>query len=77
MEYSVKEYKLAVEIAESLQDQDSLGMHIKFVQMYAEAFLRKVLAKVLAIPQEKIRKTRGALNTALVKQQGHGFRPRN
>ncbi len=77
MEYTPKEYKLAMEIAESLNDTDSLAMHIKFVQMYAEPFLRKMQAKVLAIPDNKIRKTRGALFTALVKQQGHAYRPRD
>ena len=74
MEYSPQDYKLAMEIAESLNDMDSLALHIKFVQMYSEPFLRKVQNKVLAIPEHKIRKTRGALYTALVKQQGHASR---
>lgn len=77
MEYTPKEYKLAREIAESLQDMDSLGMHIKFVQTYAESHLRKILSKVLSIPEHKIRKTRGALYTSLVKQQGHDYHLRD
>lgn len=77
MEYTSKEYKIAREIAECLQDMDSLSLHIKFVQTYSEAFLKKVLQKVLAVPEEKIRKTRGALYTALVKQQGNAYRPRD
>ncbi len=77
MEYTPKEYKLAREIAESLQDMDSLGLHIKFVQTYTEGFLRKILNKVLSIPEDKIRKTRGALYTSLVKQQGNEYRPRD
>lgn len=74
MEYTPKEYKLAVEIAETLNDMDSVSMHIKFVQTYSEPYLRKTLNKVMAIPEDKIRKTRGALYTALVKQQGYGNR---
>lgn len=67
-----KEEKLAREIADVLNDTESLTVHIGFVEKYSEAFLRKTLQKVLSIPENQIRKTRGALFTYLVKQ--HGWR---
>ena len=58
-----KELKLAREIADALNDNDSLTVHIGFAEKYSEAFLRKTLQKVLSIPEDKVRKTRGALFT--------------
>ena len=65
-----KEEKLAREIADALDDNDSLIVHIGFAEKYSESFLRKTLQKVLSLPQDQIRKTRGALFTYLVKQNG-------
>lgn len=65
-----KEEKLAREIADALNDNDSLAVHIAFAEKYSESFLRKTLQRVLTLPQEQIRKTRGALFTYLVKQNG-------
>ena len=62
------EIKLANEIADTLNDRDSLAMHLQFARKYQEEFLRKILARVMSIPDSKIRKSRGALFTALVKQ---------
>lgn len=67
-----KEERLAREIADALDDNDSLTVHIDFVQKYSEAFLRKTLQRVLSIPEAQIRKTRGALFTYLVTQNGKG-----
>lgn len=67
-----KEERLAREIADALNDNDSLTVHIDFVQKYSEAFLRKTLQRVLSIPEAQIRKTRGALFTYLVTQNGKG-----
>ena len=66
-----KEEKLAREIADALGDMDSLQAHFGFVQKYSESFLRKTLQKVLSIPENQIRKTRGALFTHLVNQNGY------
>ncbi len=63
-----KETKLAREIADALGDNESLTIHIGFAEKYSEAFLRKTLQKVLSIPEDQIRKTRGALFTYLVNQ---------
>ena len=65
-----KEEKLAREIADALGDMESLPVHIAFAEKYSESFLRKTLQKVLSLPPEQIRKTRGALFTYLVKQNG-------
>jgi hypothetical protein len=73
------ENKLALELADALNDMDSLQAYIGFTQKYSESFLRKVLAKVLSIPESKIRKSRGALFTYLVKQhaQNSSYNSRN
>lgn len=68
MDTSTKEYRLALEIAETLKDRASLPSYINFTRTYSEKHIREVLAKVMAIDENKIRKTRGALFTYLVKQ---------
>lgn len=65
--------KLAYRIAEALGDLDSLAIHRKFVDQYSQEHLEKILIKVLSIPPENIRKTRGALFTHLVQQ--HSKKP--
>ena len=65
-----KEYKLAYEIADGLGDMESLDVHIAFALSYNESVLRKYFNKVMSIPEDKIKRTRGALYTYLVKQHG-------
>ena len=67
-----KEYKLAYEIADGLNDLDSLEIHISFAESYNESVLRKIFNRVMSIPEDKIKRTRGALYTYLVKNHG-GF----
>jgi len=67
--------KLALELAETLQDHNSLTLYQQFAEKYEEEFLRKVLERVLSIPKDKIRKSRGALFTFLVNQ--HEKQPSN
>ncbi len=64
------EKSLAYELARALNDMESLPVYIAFVEKYQEAFLRRVLTKVMSLPDEKIKRTRGALFTYLVKQNG-------
>ncbi len=47
--YDPYEIKLAQEIADTLNDRDSLALHLQYVRRYKEEFLRKILAKVMAI----------------------------
>lgn len=79
MNPSSKEQKLAVELADALNDMESLQAYVGFAEKYAESFLRKMLVKVLSVPEDKIRKTRGALFTYLVKQhaQTSSYSPRD
>ena len=63
-----QETRLALEIAEALNDKQSLSMHQSFVRTVPEDKLREILAKVMSIPIEKIKNTRGALFNYLVQQ---------
>ena len=65
---SIKEENLAREIAIALDDLVALPIYEKFTNKYSEQFLRKILQKVLSVPEKDIRKTRGALFTYLVNQ---------
>ena len=69
MNYST-EKSLAYELASTLQDLDALTVYEGFVLKYSEAFLRKTLVKVMSVPDEKIKRTRGALFTFLVQRNG-------
>jgi len=64
------ERSFAYELASALNDLDSLPVYVDFTLKYQEAFLRRVLNKVMSLPDEKIKRTRGALFTYLVKQNG-------
>jgi hypothetical protein len=71
--YEPHEVKLANEIAETLKDRDSIALFLIYSRKYKEQFLRDILAKVMAMDERKIRKSRGALFTFLVNQHGaHG-----
>jgi hypothetical protein len=71
MNYQPHEIKLAHELAETLNDRDSLKYYLQLTQKYHESYLRQILAKVMSIDESEIRKTRGALFTYLVNQK-HG-----
>ena len=68
--YEPHEVKLANEIAETLKDRDSIALFLIYTRKYKEQFLRDILAKVMALDERKIRKSRGALFTFLVNQHG-------
>lgn len=61
---------LVLEIAELLHDKESLPLYLRYTSQFSQSFLRDILKKVLSIPDEKIRKTRGALFTYLVENHG-------
>ena len=63
-----EQQKFALELAETLNDHNSLTLYQQLTEKYDEEFLRRILEKVLSIPKEKIRKSRGALFTFLVNQ---------
>lgn len=71
--YDPHEIKLANEIADTLKDRDSITMHLQYVRKYKEEFLRRILNKVMALQESKIRRSRAALYTFLINQSGsHG-----
>jgi hypothetical protein len=76
-DYSPQEKKLANEIADTLKDRDSITMHLLYVRKYQEEFLRRILNKVMALPPDKIRKSRAALYTFLINQNASHGNSRN
>ncbi len=68
-EYDPHEIKLANEIASTLKDWDALPLYLGYTRKYQESFLRRLLAKVMSIDENKIKRSRGALFTFLVNQQ--------
>ena len=77
IEYSQEELKLANEIASTLNDWDAVPLFRMYTRKYKESFLRKILTKVMSIPDNKIKRTRGALFTFLVNQSGSDGSARN
>lgn len=69
--YNEQEKKLANELAIALNDREALSLYLSFARKYREEFLRKILLRTLSVPEEKIRRTRGALFTYLIGQHGH------
>lgn len=68
IKYEPEELRLANEIADQLNDRGSLHLFLNFSRKYREEHLRKILEKVMSIPERQIKKTRGALFTYLVHQ---------
>jgi biotin operon repressor len=63
-----REELLAVDLAKALDDYKGLLLYISFAKKYPESLLRKILGQVKEIPQEKIKKSRGALFNYLVQR---------
>jgi hypothetical protein len=68
--YTPQEIKLAHEIANTLDDRDSIPYHLLNARKYKEEFQRKILNKVMALPDNKIKRSRAALYTFLITQSG-------
>ena len=73
MNITLKKEQLVQELALSLDDTDALSFYRQCANDYPEELLRKLLTKVLSIPQDKIKKSRGALFTHLL----HGHANKN
>lgn len=69
-QYEPRVIALANEIAETLEDQESLNAYLFYADKYKEEYLLRILNKVMSIPTKDIRKTRGALFTYLLKNHG-------
>lgn len=72
-----KEEQLAQELADTLSDQESLPFYRDMVKKYSETFLRAKLKKVMSVPSDQIRKTRGALFTYLINQHERRYDTRD
>ena len=71
--YTEQEKKLAREIAEALDDWDSIDFHLQNARTYTEEYQRKILVQVMAVSQDRIKKSRAALYTYLINRDGrHG-----
>ena len=68
IKYEPQEVRLANDIADQLNDHGSVQLFLNFSRKYREDHLRKILSKVMSIPESQIKKTRGALFTYLVHQ---------
>ena len=75
--YDPHEIKLAREIAETLNDMDSIALHLMYVRKYKEEFLRGILNKVMTLPENQIRKSRAALYVFLINQSSRYGDSRN
>lgn len=71
MEYQTSIARLALEIAEKLNDRESLKTYEIYARTYTEKYLRSTLERALQTPEDKIRKSRGALFTFLLKQNAN------
>ena len=67
-ESKTREQLLAADLAESLKDHRSLKLYLSYAYRYPESLLREVLSQVKQTPEQKIRKSRGALFTYLLHQ---------
>lgn len=74
MNLTSQQEKLAIEIARTLNDMDSIQWHRQMVMKYSEEYLRKKLMKVMSIPDENVQTTRGAIYNSLITKYGNGFR---
>jgi DNA-binding MarR family transcriptional regulator len=63
-----KEELLALDLARGLNDMPGLPLYLHLARKFPEGALRRVLSEVRAIPDEKIRKSRGALFNHLMKK---------
>ena len=62
---------LAQDLAQELGDQSHLNLYRLYAKRYSESFLRRIVAEVKQTPLHKIKKSRGALFTYLIKRYGN------
>ena len=60
--------RLALDLAEALNDHKGLALYLSYSKRYPESLLRRVLGEVKEIPDEKIKKSRGALFNHLIQK---------
>jgi hypothetical protein len=65
-----REESLAQELAERLGDPEGLPLYLKVAKQYTESSIRQILRRVLEVPDERIRTSRGALFNWLIHRYG-------
>jgi hypothetical protein len=75
--FSPKEQQLARDIATALNDPHAFGLYLGYAVAIPHETLQSILAKVLSIPEEKIKRNRAALFTHLVEQYKEHGNPRH
>jgi hypothetical protein len=65
-----REELLALDLAEGLNDRKSLPLYLTYARRYPEGFLRRTLGAVKEIPDDKIKKSRGALFNYIIRKHG-------
>ena len=63
-----REELLALDIAHGLEDKENLKSYLILCKTYPEPILRRVYEEVKDLPQTKIKKSKGALFTYLIKK---------
>lgn len=72
--YSPKELQLALDIATALKDPHALSLYLGYAVAIPHEILQEILTKVLSIPEDKIKRSRGALFTHLIERyKEHGL----
>ena len=72
--HSREEY-LAQELTERLDDPQGLPLYLKVARRYTESSIRQILGRVMEVPDERIRTSRGALFNWLVQRHGKRLNP--
>ena len=65
-----REEYLAQELAERLGDPQGLPLYLTVARRYTEFSIRQILGRVLEVPDERIRTSRGALFNWLIHRYG-------
>lgn len=65
---TTKEELLAFDLANGLNDTKNLRFYLSISKKYPEGLLRKLCGQVKEIPKDKIKKSKGALFTYLLKK---------
>ena len=68
MKHESESRLIAEELALALNDRENFSLYNHYARIYPESALRKILEQVLKVPIERIKKSRGALFTYLLKQ---------
>lgn len=58
---------LALDICQALDDSDNLALYLSYVRRYSPKVIHQAFNAARKLPENKIKKTRGALFTYLVK----------